>query len=222
MKQSVRLHAISLAVATTIVLAIWTQLPKLNGFNQIIQSNLLKVLIGALASASLYKATINAIIYLAKKLSFFKKNLLGNSYLDGTWTGFYIGASGNVRFYVERFEQELDGLIIRGHSYDHNSKYHAWWVATSVNIDTVKGKISYMYECEVVADKSNHNGVAIFNFVRKNQNSAPDKMIGFSSDMHIGKRTKSMEIKISDSHDFKIEDALVKARELYAANKDTF
>ncbi len=165
MKRTIKLHTISLSVATTIVLTLWVQLPRLTNLNEVLNNNVLKVFIGLLASTGFYKLAINLIIYLAKKFLIIKKVLLGNSYLNGTWTGFYIGASGNVRFYVERFEQELDNLVIRGHS---------------------------------------------------------NKLIGFSSDLHIGVRTKSMEIRISDDNEYKIEDALIKARELYLANKDSF
>lgn len=219
MKQSITLHTISLSIATAIVLFLWTQLPKLNALNETLHSDVLKVVIGTLASAGLYNQTIKLIIYLSKKFLFVKKLLLGKSYLNGTWAGFYIGASGNVRFYIERFEQELDSLTIRGQSYNQNSEYHACWVATSVNVDTVKGKMSYMYECEAINDKSNHNGVAIFNFERTDTHKAPMKMIGFSSDNHIGARTKSMEVKISDDNNYAVEKAIMKAQELYNLNR---
>ena len=222
MKQTLKLHSISLSIATAIVLYGWSKLPELKELNELLKSDLLKVFIGAVASAGLYKLTIELIIRISKKIKFVKKIFLGASYLDGTWAGFYIGSGGQVRYYVEKYEQELDTLVIRGHSYNELLQYHAWWTATSVNVDTTKCEISYMYDCKAIRDTSNHNGLAVFNFVTGNQKKAPTKLIGYSTDIHIGIRTKSMEVKISDDSNFDTDKALIKAKELYVANQNTF
>lgn len=214
---SVKLNSISFAVSTAIVFAAWTKVFELSQI-----SVTYKILLGGLISLGLYRLIANGIIYLIKKSSWVKKIFLGSYYLEGTWVGFYIGVSGNERFLIERFEQDIDTLVIRGKSFSETTKYHATWTASSVNIDTINGRISYMYECFPVNDKSNHNGIAIFNFERNDQYSAPKGLTGFSADLHLGQRTRAMEIKISNKCDFDEALALEEAKKIYAANKDKF
>lgn len=100
--------------------------------------------------------------------------------------------------------------------------FHATWTATPVNIDPTHGKISYMYECQPINDKSNQNGVAIFNFERPDQYSAAKELRGFSADLHLGKRTKSLEIKMSDSCNIEESKALAEAKKIFNDRNSTF
>lgn len=217
MTPSLKLHSIAFGLATTLVFSIWTQVAKLGD-----QYGLLKIILGGLISLGLYRLIATFIIYLTKKSSFIKQKLLGTYYLEGTWVGFYIGVDGKERFIIERFEQDIDSLVIRGKSFNENSMFHATWTATPVNIDPTHGKISYMYECQPINDKSNQNGVAIFNFERPDQYSAAKELRGFSADLHLGKRTKSLEIKMSDSCNIEESKALAEAKKIFNDRNSTF
>ncbi len=217
MKPSIKLHSIAFALSTAIIFSIWT------GASELVQIHpALKITLGALVSLGLYRLLAQGIVYLTRKSVMFKKLFLGPYYLGGTWVGFYIGISGKERFLIERFEQDIDALVIRGKSYDETLKYHAAWTASSVNIDIIKGRISYMYECTPINENLNGNGVAIFDFQRENQYSIPKRLSGFSADLHIGQRTKALEIKISDDCNVVENEALNKAKKLFKENKDKF
>jgi len=95
-------------------------------------------------------------------------------------------------------------------------------VAIAENIDTKKGQLTYMYDIYAVNDKSNNNGIAIFNFERENQYKAATKLIGFSSDLHLGKRIRSMQYKLDDSCKINFETAILESRKLYEEYKDKF
>lgn len=217
MRPSIKLHSITFGFSTAMVFAIWSKVFELININ-----GTYKVILGGLISLGIYRLAATGILYLVKNSNKIKKLFLGAYYLEGTWVGFYIGVSGSVRFLIERFEQDIDSLVIRGRSYSEVTKYHATWTASSVNIDTLNGIISYMYECLPINDNSNNNGIAIFHFERANQYSAPNKLIGFASDLHIGKRTRALEIKISDYCDVNEADALLKAKEIYEEYKNKF
>jgi hypothetical protein len=217
MTPSIKLHSITFGLTTALVFSIWIKVFELIQINGVY-----KILLGGLISLGLYRLSATAIIYFVKTSNKAKKMFLGAYYLEGTWVGFYMGVSGNERFLIERFEQDIDTLVIRGKSYDETNKYHATWAASSVNIDILNGRISYMYECLPINDSSNNNGIAIFNFERNDQYSAPKGLTGFSSDLHIGKRVRAMEIKISDYCSVSEGEALRKAKELYEENKDKF
>lgn len=128
---------------------------------------------------------------------------------------------GKERFLIESFEQGLDSLVIRGWSYDENNSYHASWEADTININVDKGKISYMYEVNAIRDIANNNGIAIFNFERVTKTSPPFKLRGFSADLHIAKKIKAIEIKISETY---LPDSVLldKAKELFDKNRGLF
>jgi len=214
MNPSIKLQSISFSIATATVFSGWTFLTEIGRSYPYI-----KIAIALLISLGVYRLIASLIIEASKKWTWFKKIMLGSYFLNGTYVGFYIGASGKIRYIVERFEQDIDSLVIRGKSFDDNLNYHANWTATSVNIDTKAGKISYMYECTPMKDSSNHNGVAIFSFIRKNQDSPANGLEGFSADLHIGKRVRAKEIKVSDKCSLDEKDALRKAKKLYIENK---
>ena len=217
MKPSLKLHSIAFGLATAIVFSLWTLLTKLTQLDPI-----LKILLGGLVSLGLYRLIATFIVYLTKKSSWIKKKFLGQYYLEGTWVGFYIGVSGKERFIVERFEQDVDTLAIRGKSLNELSQYHSTWNTSSVYIDTLHAKISYMYDVTNIHDKSNNNGIAIFNIERDDQYSEAKGLTGFSADLHLGKRIKAMEIKISDKCNYDENLAFEKAKELYQNKKDSF
>jgi hypothetical protein len=217
MTPSVKLHSISFGLATAIVFTIWTQLFKLTELN-----DFYKIIIGGLISLGIYRLIATFIVYLTTKSRWIKKKFLGQYYLEGTWVGFYIGVSGHERFLIERFEQGIDTLVIRGMSYNEQFQYQSTWTASSVNIDIVHGKISYMYEVGNINDKSNNNGIAIFNFDRDDQYSEAKGLAGFSADFHLGQRVKAKEIKISDKCSIDEQEALEGAIKLFNENKNRF
>ena len=217
MKPLLKLNSIALSITTLIVFTIWT-----NVFALIQISDFYKILLGGIISLGIYRLLAGGIIWLFQKSKKMKKYFLGGYYLEGTWVGFYIGVSGKERFMIERFEQELDSLVIRGMSFDENIQCHSHWTASNVNIDIVNGKMSYMHITEPIKNNTNTEGVAIFNFKRKGQNSAPTKITGFSADIHLGKRARALGVKISDSCDISDEEALKQAIEVYKQNKDSF
>ena len=109
MKPLLKLNSIALSITTLIVFTIWT-----NVFVLIQISDFYKILLGGIISLGIYRLLAGGIIWLFQKSKKMKKYFLGGYYLEGTWVGFYIGVSRKERFMIERFEQELDSLVIRG------------------------------------------------------------------------------------------------------------
>jgi len=218
MTPSIKLNSIALAIATMIVFSIWTFITNLDSI-----PDTLKIILGSIISLGLYRLIASFIIFFTKQSIWIKRQLFGAYYLEGTWVGFYIGVSGKERFIIERFEQNLETLVIRGKSFNEHTKFHSTWTAPTVSIDMAKGKISYMYETIPINDKLNNNGIAIFNLERDSQYKAPKGLTGFSSDLHLGgNRVKAMEVKISNSCSMSETEALKEAKKIYTENKDKF
>src|SRR4051812_2412529 len=116
MTPTVKLNSIAFGTSTAIVFAAWTKVFELSQLDITY-----KVILGGLISLGLYRLVATGIIYMVKKNNWVKKFFLGPYYLEGTWVGFYIGVSGNERFLIERFEQDIDTLVIRGKSYSETT-----------------------------------------------------------------------------------------------------
>jgi hypothetical protein len=217
MKPLTKFYTIILSITTLAVFTIWSQSIKLMEI-----SDFYKVILGSLISIGVYRFFVAFTISLSKKIKSLRRFILGPYYLEGTWIGFYIGAEGKVRYIVEKFEQELDSLTIRGEYYNELSKHHSMMTATNVNINAEMGEISYMYKCHPINDQSPHEGLAIFNIHRDDQYSPATKLVGYSAELHIGKRIKTIESKISSKTSIELNDALTMAKNFYEQNKNNF
>lgn len=217
MKPILKLNSIAFGLATALVFSLWKLLLKIQGSNEIIVA-----LVGFVISLGLYRLIANFIIYLTQQSTWIKKKFLGAYFLEGTWVGFYIGASGKERYIIERFEQEIDTLVIRGKSFDENLNYHSTWVSTSVNIDVANGRITYMYDLIPIKEIKNNNGICVFNFERDNQYSKPKGLTGFSADIHIGIKIRAKEEKLSDLCNIREVEALEAAKKTFQENKNRF
>lgn len=214
MKPVIRFNSIALSLSTLIIFSLWEILNKIHDlFPSLI------IFTGLIISLSVYRLVVNLLAYLLDKSMIVKKFIYGSSYLEGTWIGFYIGVNGSVRYLIERHEQEFDSLVIKGKSFDDNLNFHSMWTADAVSIDVKKGELTYMYNVSALSDVSNNVGIAIFNFERVNSQKAPTKLIGYSSDLHIAKKVKAMEIKVDNDSD---QELLKKAKILFNENQDNF
>jgi hypothetical protein len=214
---SSRFFNIVISSTSLLIFYLWNIINKLSFENESV-----KYLIILLTSYGTYKLLVSVSIFLTKRLTILKKLFLGNAYLEGTWVGFYIGAEGHPRFFREIFEQELDSLVIRGRSNNENNRFHAQWNTAIVNVDIKKGELSYMYDISSIHENSHNNGMAFFDLDRDSSLKAPKKMIGYSTDLHIGKRIKSYSVKLSNKTDISFETALEESKKIYLRNKDNF
>ncbi|WP_298117031.1 hypothetical protein [Flavobacterium sp.] len=217
MKPTIKLSSIGFGISTAIVFSVWKLLLDIGTINIIITT-----IIGMIISLGLYRLIATFILYLIQKSTWIKCKFLGPYFLEGTWVGFYIGASGNVRYIIERFEQEVDSLVIRGKSFDEKLNYHSTWNSSSVNIDILNGKLSYMYDLSPIKEIKNSTGICFFSLDRDSQYDKAIGLTGFSADIHMGVKIRAKEIKVSDKCNMKEIEALDHAKKLYEENKGNF
>jgi hypothetical protein len=210
MKPTTKLYSIVLFLSTIVIFGLWVILYPLKEINDIY-----KIIITAVFSIGTFRIFIKSIIFLTKKCVWVKKIVLGNLYFEGTWAGFYVGYLGKERFVIERYEQDIDNLTIRGKSLNEIKQYHSNWNSLSVHFDIIKGKISYLYESTGIGDRVYNQGVANFYIERDNQYSAAKTLTGFYQDLHFDKRTECKMIKISDKCSYSEEETLKAATQLY-------
>lgn len=173
----------------------------------------LKALIASIFSYAIYKGFVFFIIFLGNQCEKIKRIILGNEYLNGKWIGYYHGVSGKIRYFIETIEQDMDGIIIRGNSFDENMEFHSSWNSEAVNINGKTGILTYTYSVSGKGSDDDGLGMARFSFVRKNSKDITKSMNGFSTDLKYGERIKSYEEKISNN--ITDNELLIKAKGLY-------
>lgn len=209
-----KFHSIVIFITTTLCFSLWIALKNLALIHP-----LGITLLAATSSMGIYKLTFNTLSLLMRKSKSIKKSILGKSYLEGTWAGFYYGVSGNVRFFIETFEQDIDSLKMKGITYNETQKFHNTYFSDYININLNKKEINYLYTVQSSQENTDGTGLARFDFYYKENSSFPYKLLGITKDRHLTKQCTGFEIKISD----KILDGtenIIKAIEVYEKYKD--
>lgn len=188
-----KLRSIVFTISTALLFFIWSLLTKLSPSNVI-----LNTILGAVSSLGTYRIILKIMETLIVKIPIVKKFIYGNSYLEGVWIGAYIGTDDKPRYYIEYFEQDFTGLIIRGFCYNEDYSYKGNWVSDRVYINEKNGTITYTYVTEMIRNNTKNQGLASFNFYRNNKKDPPMEMIGFSSDIFSPQKFQSFEWKLSE------------------------
>ena len=227
MKPIIKFNTIVLSMTTTVVFGIWLYISQLiltypEWFKESSNNkyNLLGIIMVGLISIGVYRLFFLITSYFVNNCQWIKRQVFSSYYLEGIWVGFYIGVSGNVRYLIETFEQNIDGLVIKGTSYDENKNLHSFWTSESINFDSEKGELSYQYKVRSTKEKPDPNGIAYFSIIRGNNHKPASILVGFSADSHLTKKCKAMEYKWIEKTKYDINEALDKAEEFYQTKKE--
>lgn len=209
-------RSIVFTLTTVMIFTMWELLSGLIGKNVF-----LGITIWTTLSIGTYRMILKTVELIIIKVPFIKRIVFGNIFLEGKWIGCYKGISGNPNYYIEDFEQDLNGLVIRGKCFD-DTMFKGTWISEKVIIDDIKGKLSYTYETDMVYNTHKNQGFSVFNFLRAHASEAPNQLIGFSSDLFVGKKILSVEKKINDTHKLTDQDLLQLAKDFYNENQHLF
>jgi|GEM_PF-920263 len=153
--------------------------------------------VALLASSGTYNLVAKGLKQLLRGVRKVKQWILGPSYLEGTWIGYFTDQHHCPYYVIEHFEQDLMNLIIRGVAYYENGETYAQWSSTTTNIDVHPGMLIYSYTCDVYQSKMSHQGIAVFNLWRNSVTKPPYRIEGYTADLVNNVRTSSREKKLS-------------------------
>jgi len=74
-----------------------------------------KLALTALATFGTYKLLAGILIKTIDRVPYLKSFIFGPSYVEGTWIGQFRDNNNQPKWTVEHFEQNLDGIVIRGY-----------------------------------------------------------------------------------------------------------
>lgn len=174
-----------------------------------------KALIASIFSYTSYKAFIFITVFLGNRIDIIKRIILGNEYLNGTWIGYYQGVKGDIRYFIEIIEQDIDSIVIRGNTFYDNLELYSCWNSEAVNINGKTGTLTYTYTYFIFGKDSVDDGLGMAksSFIRNNSREQPKAMNGFSTDLKFGEKITSYEEKIT--YNMTVDELKIKAKELY-------
>ncbi|NMG04931.1 hypothetical protein [Azoarcus taiwanensis] len=130
------------------------------------QNYLVSLSVSVLASIGTYFSTSRVLRWLLRRNKQVRRIILGPSYLDGTWVGYLVDEDKQVFLIVEQYEQDVDGLVIRGSSYNLEETRESRWVSKMCNLEPKKGLISYSFECVTIRRGITFEGFGDFQLCR--------------------------------------------------------
>ena len=152
-----------------------------------------------LGSVGTYRLLAWGLTWLLHRSLSVRRWIFGPSFLHGTWVGFFIGHAQDKRFTIEKFDQDLDGLVINGRSYMENRQLHGQWTSEATSVDARTGRLIYTSSFDVVSSSTTLNGICTFQFDRSASYKAPHSITGFAHDLNDPRRITVREEKISDA-----------------------
>ena len=154
--------------------------------------------IAMLSTAGIYGTLQGILLKVSRNVNWFKKHLLGASYLNGTWIGKFTIENDEPILVVETFEQTISSLKIRGIAFHENGKMFAQWESVAESIKEREGVLTYTYSCTRNRDVYSIEGIAVFRFQRPDIHLPPTHLSGYSADLTDGIRNENSEKKVSD------------------------
>ena len=210
MTPELKFHSIVISSTTAIVFSAWVLLNSI-----IVNYPLAAVVLSGFVSLGIYRFLVIFLLSIFRNVRFFKKFVLGPSFMEGLWVGFFVGNKNKIRLFVEIFEQDISSTTIRGRAFRDDGTYHGSWIAENVTIDINKAKLTYHYQTDAIGNTFINPGIASFEMERQGRNKPPVKLIGFSSDLYSPYKLMAMEDKISEKTMIDCSEAFQKAKEVH-------
>ncbi len=210
-------RSIVFTVTTAVTFFFWYTISQLMA-----QNIWLGTLLSGVISLGTYRIILKFMEWAFLKLPRIKKLLFGSCYLEGIWVGCYLGHDGKPQYYIESFEQDFDGLVIRGKCFYEDRTFKGTWTSERVIIDDEKGRITYTYITDMINNTHKNQGLAEFVFDRINKKEQPNRMVGFSSDIFNPKKFMSIEERVVEKKILTESELLDQAQKVYEKNKEAY
>lgn len=210
MSPEIRFHSFVTSLTTLIVFSVWSF------YLQIVSKYpISSVIVASIFTLGVYRLVNMIFLVIFREVKCIKKLILGASYMEGTWVGFFVGHQNNIRYLVETFEQDLSLLKIRGRVYKNDFTYHSSHISTDATINTINGKLIYSYDSDSILNTHINVGLARFEIIRNSREKPAHHIVGYSSDLFHSKKLIAFEDKISDSTSVELNKALEEAEKVY-------
>lgn len=194
MKPILKFNTVVVGLSTLVMFGIWNLILLIPNVSVMLRS--LTVLISFVTSFGCYQVLVQLFDVLFDHFAPFRKFILGPYNVEGIWVGFSVGIQNDVRFYYEKFSQELDSIYINGQSFTENGGYHGSWVIRNPMIDINAGEMTYCFEADAIKNTFSNPGFGKFAFIRENKETAPTALRGYTSYVYNTNKLLGFELKL--------------------------
>lgn len=194
MKPILKFNTLVVGLSTLVMFGIWNLILLIPNESTLFRS--LTVLISFVTSFGCYQLLVQIFDFLFDHVSFFRRFILGPYNVEGVWVGFSVGTQNDVRFYYEKFSQELDEIYINGQSFTENGGYHGSWFIRNPMIDIDAGEMTYCFEADSIKNTFSNPGFGKFAFIRKDKETAPTALRGYTSYVYNTNKLFGFEVKL--------------------------
>jgi hypothetical protein len=172
--------------------------------------------VSLILSAGIYRMLSLAIRWLAEKSECVNAVVLGPHYVNGTWVGWFRGHGGEIRYMVEHFSQDVEGLAISGRSFAQGGRDHGSWFSHSVSVDVQSSRLIFTYTFEGNDREGPLLGIHSSLLEKPGRAKAPTRYSGLAHDLNDKIRIAVHSMKVADTF-VPWHEALAQARSEYGA-----
>lgn len=178
------------------------------------------LLIGGAGSVGVYSTTAKLLLALLETSRTIKRLIFGKDDLQGTWIGSYKRGNGQTIYSVEHFEQNLNGLHIKGKGFTDSGEVNGEWTSVACAVDSNDKTLIYAYVCDRYGQSMQFQGVCVFTLERPTSSKRPMTIHGYSADLTENPRkTENREIRIHDDF-MDMKEAFDRAKEKFSTGTD--
>jgi hypothetical protein len=185
-------------------------------------------LINFISAYGFFNVFVSLIAGILERCQLVKKIILGSSYLEGTWVGYYFTPENTPIVFFQIIEQNTEQIHILTEAYYENKRNRCKWYSISeVSIDTLRSTLNYLYDVDMInkneQDNSRSLGLFISTFHKKKNGflKYPCRINGYAFNLNSQTKLKTVQIKYSDSTYINLEEGdinrlIQKAMDFYA------
>ncbi|GHU44323.1 hypothetical protein FACS1894111_11400 [Clostridia bacterium] len=218
-----KINSISVTATAVIVFVTWKIIDDID--LSIIQNKslqfIVKIFIEAVFATGFFNLVIEGVTYLSNKVNWLKKIVLGSSYIDGVWVGFYRrsrkeGDPLEPIIFYERVEQTVNLVSFTGRAcYLKDWSFRSRYTGESVTFYNENSTIVYIFNANI-PDAMQVTAFGNFTVDRFTKDSAPYRMEGYCLNIGESCWQKYVKVKLSDDYQKKErQDIFRKAIEIY-------
>jgi hypothetical protein len=135
-----------------------------------------EIVVSVLTGTGLYEALSRLIEFLLSRSKKLKRIILGKSYVEGKWAGYWIGHGGRPRYVIENVKQDWSSVLMTGMAFDENLAPHGHWQSVGAAVDGERGNLHAVFAGDIGGQ--HYDSIITFRLAGK----PPSRMSGFVAD----------------------------------------
>jgi hypothetical protein len=198
-----RFHAVVLAVTVAIMAVALIYAPH-------VEYKTLEILVAVLTGTGVRETLLHSVEFLLDHFHAMKEFVLGDSYVEGKWVGFYV-EEGRPILIIETIRQNWSEVFANGRAFEFNGEEFGLWESIGAVVDGKRGVLRGVYSGHFTP--GHYDSIASFQL----EGRTPRKMAGYVCDIVVNPEASRVWMtKQKVGSDLQDAEALRLARDVFA------